>query len=299
MELRSSLITSSTIVVALLALFYGQLPQSELIANSSAFVTFSDVDNDGLDDALEARWGTSDISADSDGDLLTDLDEVLLGTDPLEFDDLVRLDPPQATMKIDSYVCDADLVIEIMTLQQVSTNNIRVYWADKYGFHEVPRNTLQRLRAERVSFSSIIPGYSTQVTKIVLPRYAIEAFDTLAIGIEGFTDGTPVGDQIRFSLMNDELMEWRATSVFSRYSGNGGGGLFPVDPHGSMPDEITPGEVCIQTLQEVASLGAGQKLYQVSDSYCDYLPAANCFVGCGASLGDTIVGIDIIGLLAN
>ena len=157
MIIRSSLIVSTATAAALIALLGDQLPQAELVANNSTFTTFSDLDNDGLDDALEARWGSSDIAIDSDGDQLTDLDEILLGTDPLEFDDLVRLDPPEPTMKIDSYVCDNDLVIQIMTLQQFGTNNIRFYWADSSSFQEVPRSTLRGLTAERHNYTSIIP----------------------------------------------------------------------------------------------------------------------------------------------
>jgi len=301
MKIKSSLIASSVTIAALMALLSDQLPHAELVANNSTFLTFSDVDGDGLDDALEARWGCSDVDADSDGDLLSDLDEILLGTDPLEFDDLIRLAPPQATMKIDSYVCDNDLVIQIMTLQQFSTNNIRFYWADAVTFQEAPRTRLIQLPAERHNYASIIPGYSTQVIKIVLPRNKVAALGNMAIGIEGYTDGVPVGDQIRFVPIGGELLEWRDTGAFARYSGTslGGGGLFPVDPLGSMPGEVTAGEVCVQTLQEVASLGSGQKLFQVSDSYCDYLPTAQCFVGCSAAVGDTLVGIDIVGLLAN
>jgi len=301
MKIKSSLIASSVSIAALMALLSDQLPHAELVANNSTFLTFSDVDGDGLDDALEARWGCSDVNPDSDGDTLSDLDEILLGTDPLEFDDLIRLDPPQATMKIDSYVCDTDLVIQIMTLQQFSTNNIRFYWADAVRFAEVPRTTLMGLPAERHNYTSVIPGYSTQVIKIVLPLYKVKALGNMAIGIEGYTDGVPVGDQIRFVSIASELMEWRDTGAFSRYNAasSGGGGLFPVDPLGNMPGEATTGEVCVQTLQEVASLGNGQKLYQVSDSYCDYLPTAQCFIGCAAAVGDTLVGIDIVGLLAN
>ncbi|MFT7517070.1 MAG: hypothetical protein ACI84O_000858 [Myxococcota bacterium] len=301
MNTKASLAATSVTFAALLVLLFDQLPQAELIANTNTFNAFSDIDNDGIDDALEARLGTSDIDGDSDGDQLTDLDELLLGTDPLEFDDLIRLAPPQPTLKIDSYICADALVVQIMTLQQSGTANFRFYWADANGLQEAPRSTLLGLHFVRMNYASIIPGYSTQVIKISLPRSRVEALGTLALGVEAFVDGVPCGDQLRFSLMNGELMEWRDADSLSRYTASapGGGGLFPVDPNGSMPGEVTPGEVCIQTLAEVASLGNGQKLYEVSDSYCDYLPTAKCFIGCGASIGDTVVGIDIIGLLAN
>ncbi|MDP6963148.1 MAG: hypothetical protein QGF46_03175 [Planctomycetota bacterium] len=300
MKIKTTIIGSSAFAAAFLLLFGEPSPQT-LSANNSQFSVFTDTDNDGVDDALEARWGTSDANTDSDGDLLTDLDEILLGTDPLEFDDLIRLDPPQPTMRLDSYAVDGDLVIQIMTLQRAGTNRLRLYWADQFSFQEVPGHKLSGLRSERKQYSSIIPNYSTQIIQIVIPRAAIESLGSAAIAVEGFTDGVPVGDQLRYSFMNNALMEWRSTGVFSRYNAaaSGGGGLFPVDPHGTMPGEITPGEVCVQTLQEVASIGNGQKLYQVGDSYCDYLPTANCFVGCGATIGDTVVGIDVVGLLAN
>jgi hypothetical protein len=44
-------------------------------------------------------------------------------------------------------------------------------------------------------------------------------------------------------------------------------------------------------------LGGGQKLYQVADSYCDYLPNAACFSSCAGAIGNSVVGIDIVGLL--
>ena len=64
-----------------------------------------------------------------------------------------------------------------------------------------------------------------------------------------------------------------------------------------MPGEISLGQVCVQSLQEIASLGGGQKLYQVADSYCDYLPNAACFSSCAGAIGNSVVGIDIVGLL--
>ena len=78
------------------------------------------------------------------------------------------------------------------------------------------------------------------------------------------------------------------------------GGLVPVDP-GDPPSEEEDGKkdhVCLQSLQAIANLGAGRILYQVTSATCDPLPGALCFPAtCAASAGDTVVGIDVVGLL--
>ena len=279
----------------------GPLSFSQLIANNNSFIVFSDNDNDGLDDGLEARWGTFSNSSDSDGDTLSDLEEVLIGTDPAVFNVASEVPAPSPVLKMDSYIAGSDWVLEVMSLEAVKTSFYRLYWADEYSFQEIPRPVLARSHYTVRTYASSFPGFNAKVVRLSVPLFVIESLNNFAVAVEAFVDGVPCGDYISYFMSSEGLLEWRDRGIFAQYSsgGNGGGGLFPVDPNGTLPGEVIQGEVCVQTLQEVAGLGGGQKLYQVSDSYCDYLPAAKCFVGCAASVGDTVVGIDIVSLLAN
>lgn len=290
------------LLILVLLLNKGPLSFSQLIANNNSFIVFSDGDNDGLDDGLEARWGTYDNSSDSDGDMLSDLDEVLIGTDPTVFNTPSEVPTPTPKLKIDSYIAGSDWVLEVMSLEATNTSFYRLYWADEYSFQEIPRAVLARSHYTIRTYPSAFSGFNTKVIRLSVPLVVIESLNNFAVAAEAFVDGIPCGDYISYFMSSEGLLEWRERGVFARYSsgsGANGGGLFPVNPNGTLPGEVLQGEVCVQTLQEVAGLGGGQKLYQVSDSYCDYLPTAKCFVGCEASIGDTVVGIDIVTLLAN
>jgi len=79
-------------------------------------------------------------------------------------------------------------------------------------------------------------------------------------------------------------------------NGNGVGGLFPAKPE-KPPPPTEPDSVCIQVLTPIASMGGGRIVYQVSDAYCDPMAGATCMQGCAGTIGDTVTGVDIIGLI--
>ena len=58
----------------------------------SAEITLTDNDHDGMVDQWETQWGVDDPAADPDGDLVSNLDEFKVGTDPMTADQGSRIE---------------------------------------------------------------------------------------------------------------------------------------------------------------------------------------------------------------
>ncbi|MHC4822750.1 MAG: hypothetical protein ACYTEP_01890 [Planctomycetota bacterium] len=265
------------------------------MASSSSLMV--DSDGDGLDDLLEVRYGTSAQILDSDGDTINDFDELLAGLDPLVADNLQSLTLPERGLRIEVYSSGTEMVLEIAMLRGQNVSNLSLYFASMDHFHQARNSALGSLPHQHQVLASSIPGFELEIFKLQIPTVLLQTEPSVAIAVKALVDGEFLADQVQLSMMTGVLMEWRSETISGAQGG--GGGLFPTDPGGQMPGEVRPGEVCIQTLAQVGSLGNGQVLYQVSDSYCGFMPSAVCFQGCSASVGDSVVGIDIIGLLAN
>ncbi len=258
-----------------------------------------DSDQDGVDDLLEVRYGTSAQNADSDGDTIPDFEEIVLGLNPTVADNPQALGRQDPGLRIEVYSSGPDLVLEVAVMRRNNARDMRLFWATAANFHEVRLSSLASMPNDRRTFAAVTPGFTLDVYRLQLPTAFFLNQPAVAVAVKGRIDGTYYADQIQLSSMTGALMEWRPATNNSLSSQSGGGGLFPTDPGGQVPGEVRPGEVCIQTLTPVGSLGGGQMLYQVADSYCGYMPGAVCFSGCPASVGDSVIGIDIIGLLAN
>jgi hypothetical protein len=259
----------------------------------------TDTDGDGLDDILEALLGTSITDADTDNDQLSDLDEHLLGTDPLVFDSSGRVRSLSQALKMDIYSNGVDVVVQISALYSQAVQGVHLYVADENRFMQLSWRFLASFQNDLRQLPSAVAGLDSQVYRVKMPARLFKQFPEMAIGITANIDGTAYGEQIQLLTRVNHLLEYRDGETFGRQAQQGGptGGLFPTSPGNSLPGEISFGQICVQTLQEGAALGAGQKLYQITDSYCDYLPDAACFSSCSAAIGDSVVGIDIVGLL--
>lgn len=286
-----------TTLLGLLAWTLDHGTESQLEAAPLFVPVMVDTDGDGMDDILEDSFGTSSSTVDSDGDTLGDMEELLLGTDPLVWDDVNTLPVAVPNLRIHAYSSGPDLVLEISALRQTGLSQLQLFWATPNNFHRVRMSAIAQLPNSHTTYAVTTAGMELEIYRLQLPTSAIMSQPSLAIAVKGLVDGLVYADQIQFSVHEGILMEWRRDD--SPTPQGGGGGLFPTDPGGQMPDEATAGEVCVQSLSQVGSLGGGQVLYQVSDSYCGALPSGICFSSCAAAVGDSVVGIDVIGLLAN
>lgn len=261
--------------------------------------SMTDTDGDGLDDIVEVLMGTSISDPDTDNDSLSDLDERLLGSDPLSAPTPSEIQRLDRSLKVDAYTNGGDFVIQISALYGQTLDNVTLHWATQNNYGQVRPSLLASLPNDDRQLSSGVNNMRARVYRVQLPVNAFLRYEACAVGVTAFLDGVEYGDQIHLLSRSGMLLEFRDSASFGRQSQGGGqnGGLFPTAPGGNLPGEISVGQICVQTLQEIAALGTGQRLFQVSDSFCDYLPDAACFSNCTAAVGDSVVGIDIIGLL--
>lgn len=284
-------------LLGLLAWTVDESAETQLEAAPMLTSAMVDSDGDGMDDLLEESFGTSSSTVDSDGDSLGDMEELLRGTNPLVWDDVKTLPAALPNLRIHAYSSGADTVLKISALRQANVRRLQLFWATPGNFHQVRMSSLAQLPNSHNFYSTASPGMQLEIYRLQIPTAAIMGQSSFAIAVKGLVDGLVAVDQIQFSVYEGVLMEWRRNNNPSPQGG--GGGLFPTDPGGQIPDGARSGEVCVQSLTQVGSLGGGQVLYQVSDSYCGALPTGICFVSCPAAVGDSVVGIDVIGLLAN
>ena len=286
-----------TTLLGLLAWSLGSVADSQLEAAPMFVPVMVDTDGDGMDDVLEDSFGTSNSTMDSDADTIGDMEELLRGTNPLVWDDVATLPAALPNLRIHAYSSGADTVLMVSALRQTSMGHLQLFWANPNNFNRVRMGSLLQRPNNHNLYSTSTPGMSLEVYRVQIPTAAITGHPSLAVAVKGLVDGMSYADQIQFSVHDGILMEWRRDA--SPMPQGGGGGLFPTDPGGQIPDEARAGEVCVQALTQVGALGGGSVLYQVTDSYCGALPTGICISSCSAAVGDSVVGIDVIGLLAN
>ncbi len=280
-------------------------PESQLVAMTSGLQSMMDTDGDGLDDILEVLLGSSITDADTDNDSFSDLEEHLSGTDPLVYDSGSQPLQIQRQLKLDIYSNGADVVVQLSGLFSQGITGLRLYAANEYYSVRIPANFLAAFQNDERQFSCNVAGLQAVVYRFKLPAQLFLRSSAMAIGVTANVDNMALGVQSHLLTAAGQLLEYRDFASFgilghSGQSGSGGGasgGLFPTAPGDQMPGEISLGQICVQSLEEIASLGGSQKLYQISDSYCDYMPRAACFSSCSSAVGGSVVGIDIVGLL--
>lgn len=290
-----------------------------------AFASFSgsgvphhDDDLDGLDNATELRLGLDPDFSNLDGDSLEDLGEVLLGTDPRQFDQSGSLPAPSAQVCLEAYLTGNTFVLQVFTMRKQRVNSLRFHLArpnpDFPHASNVPVLTQSfglggfgRFvdRSENLS----MPGsrYGVHSLRLLLPAAQLQAMGTFAIAVVADVDNSiKVADEIRFTTEAGILHEWRADLLAARTDDDQGGGssssgqpggLFPADPHGGPSiGENHVNQVCVQQLGATGISGLGV-YYTITEAECETLYGALCLATCSATAGDSYVGLDLPSLL--
>jgi len=303
-----------------LALGYFYPFGNPLGASSGNLVVLADADLDGLDDALEARLLTDPNNSDTDGDLVPDIEEVLLGTNPNVAGAAGSFPPPEPKLHIDAYSLGPDLVLQISGHVQQSIISPSFVWADANNLASLPAWDMRAYRIDHGSRPSVKSGWNVASARFLIPKSIVSSEPSASLAVRAFIDGEDVAAAVMFTQVDGYLAQFRTGfgSSSMTWSGSaspahpanpslqpggststgGGGGLFPVDPtEGGAPSSSSADEVCLQVLELTANLGGGRMAYRVADAYCDSLPQALCFSGCVGTIDDVIIGIDIISLL--
>lgn len=287
-------------------------------SNTQLGSAHQDDDQDGLDNAMELRLGFDPYSANADGDAYDDLGELVLGLDPRHADSRVGRTHVRPSVTLEAYQAGQSLVLQASVLRKSDVQDLHFYIARQNPAYPAASNVpVLTARLGQAAYGrfvdraevrpSGVPQYEIASLRLILPADPLVRFGAFAIAAVAEVDnGVKVGDQIRFTLQNDRLMELRdfglpaiGAGLQGGTSGTGGGrgGLFPADPLAAAP----PGEnltnmVCVQELGASAVSGVGV-LYTVSSAYCDTLFAALCLAGCASTAGDSFVGLDLPSLL--
>ena len=297
---------SLTALLAVVGLGFVAMPAPLAAAGSGQFTAVLDTDLDGLDDALEARFGTDPTLADTDGDGFSDLEEKFLGIDPLKADIGTMPGQMPPGLELEIYAVGDQLIMQVFGLFQNRVDSLQFYFAGTTIKTQVL--SFRDMAPFFVGVESVnhsFPGRNLRVARFAIPRSHFDLQGSSALAVSAVADGqSSLGDSCMMITIDNTLSEVRpdvvASSTMNGQSSNSmAGGLFPVDPEEGPGPEGSANEdqVCVQVMQEVANMGGGRVAYRVSDAYCDPLPSAVCFSGCTASVETIVIGIDIVGLL--
>ncbi len=311
----------------------GVLPrQNPLGAAGNGVAALADSDGDGLDDALEMRLGTDPALADTDTDQVSDLEELLRGSDPAAFNAPGSVPSPTAQLRIEVYQVGADFILQVFALRQSGVSDFRLYRTLDWGIKGFTYSSLTNRIVDLVSTPATVPGWTMDRLRLQVPSSWFDLHPAASFTVEGIVDGQHLADQVFLTHAGSEVAEAYAMmaaqgvrhshalanlSLLGLPSESGGGatsgggsgnstsggggvvGLSPVEPVGEAPPPSrgTPDEVCLQLLAPSANLGNGRVQYTVVDASCNASPGSLCLAGCALTVGDTLVGIDVVGLL--
>lgn len=317
--MRSGLSSLAALGLAVGVVWSGLLTApSPLPASGRGLTALLDTDGDLLDDVLELRLGTDPNQADPDLDGRTDLEEYLLGSDPNVYDAPGSRPAAATSFQLELYKVGPDIILEFFALTQSQATSLRILRATE-GQEQVFRGSdLQPFVVDSVTQASHMAGWFLGRVRLRLGSGWFEQHSAVAFGAVATLDGMDLADVLMLTHVGDELAEvqFRGETLSSSSLGSGmqsagaiglsgnassggqkSGGLFPVEPGSTGSSNGTPDEVCIQTLVPVANLGGGSVKYVVAEASCDPEPSAVCLPGCALTVDDSVIGIDVVGLL--
>jgi hypothetical protein len=314
----SSLLAAPFVLLCMVGISFDS---NELHASGVISAPLVDSDGDGLDDMLELRIGTSGLAADTDSDGVTDLQEIMIGSDPLVLEAPGVHPDADTSLYFNVYSNGAEFVLEIYAQNASAVLDFQLVRALPSGLRSFSFSQLTPYFVDTASFPSVSAGWKIDRVRYNLPAIWFASQPTVALAAQVVMDQAVLAQSVTLVHVGNELGQLVWDSMFATVSlrssvnansvgsgsgssgnsnsGTGGpsGGLVPVDPGEGPPQTGTQDAICLQSLQAIANLGAGRILYQVTSAACDPLPGALCLAGCSATAGDSVVGIDVVGLL--
>lgn len=303
--------------------FWTLSPSAELQAGGNSYTVLSDADGDGLDDALEGRLHTSLQSSDTDSDGVTDLEEVILGMDPKSVGTLTP--SPVRKVYLNAYQVGNDVIMQLAALHQSQVTQIEFIWGGAEKMVYTRPGQIGHLLVDTNVLPSSFSGWKISTARYRFRAGLFEQLGSVALGWRAALDNSAISASVvSLSHMEDLLTQVEFRNISSNASsgdpaapgsssfdidweenggggghqgGSTGGGITPVDPNGGQPPEGRADEICVQMMAPTANLGDGRVEYTVTSANCEPEVEAVCLPGCSASVGDTIITIDPVGLI--
>lgn len=252
----------------------------------------SDLDGDGLTDIQEIVLGSKVDEADSDGDGLRDLEELARQLDPLVADAptdselgigfAVRATGGLFHLTTAIYIPDGDLTNVDLELGLYFEGMLfpispASYLPVSTGFTEDG----QDLESEVLAFS------------FPIPEFLLQSVESLGFYATTSPKGLPTSSATAVNLTSVAGV----TALRRVTQGPSGPGItiLPVSPPGDLPASFTPNEVCFQ---ETVLVGVENnvQLFQVIDAGC--VPSTSvCTPGCALTSGSSVQLLDPLALI--
>lgn len=303
MNLKSWVTTSLAALLLPAVVLVGS--HQELQSSSSGLPpAFEDADGDGLDDALELTIGTSPELADTDADGYDDLLELTNELDPLIDEGSFLV--PATSMWMKGYASGDIFVLQVALVHRGPVRNLNLVFADLFGTTTLVGPAARSFLRDVKLVQQFGNGWRLDSARFVLPRAYFQARGQSAIAVLGRTDGIACGKQLLIDDTWNTMAELVPDTTIRASANQGGsvgqngtasGALFPVEPTDGAPANSISDEICVQVMAQRGTLPGSRVVMEVLDAYCDPLPNAFCLSGCATSLGDTVVSLDLLGLL--
>lgn len=252
----------------------------------------ADLDGDGLTDVQEIVLGSKVDEADSDGDGLRDLEELARQLDPLTPDA-----PTTSELGIGFAVRSTDGLFHLTTAVFVPDGDLANVDLELGIYYE---GMLFPLSPS--SYLSLSTGFTEDGqaldSEVLAFSFPIPEFLLQSVGSLGFYATTsPKGLPTSSATVVNLTSVAGVTALRRVTQGPVGPGItiLPISPPGDLPTSFTPNEVCFQ---ETALIGVENnvQLFQVTDAGC--VPSSSvCTPGCALTSGSSVQMLDPLALI--
>jgi Bacterial TSP3 repeat len=271
----------------------GSSPRHELHAATASRPT-TDLDGDGLADALELRLGTASDEADTDGDGISDAEEVARGSLPTSSNSTPNPDPLGVGLQVYQtggplqlvsvfYIADGNLATKTISMGARVGSVVRTAPVS-YFTKGAKFTTLSGSEAG----SSVLVIDAPVQPQLVQRFGSMSFFTTLAN--QGKVSSAGVVNVAWKGLLLEYIVEAYPTAVQTGHGGFSTGRYEPIDPS-AVPTDWTPDAICAQGMTIAASVGP-VVIQEVVEASCETGWDAYCDPGCSATVGSTVETLD-------
>jgi hypothetical protein len=260
----------------------------------------NDRDHDLLADVFETFLGTNPQDPDSDADGIPDGFEYVLRSNPLDWVSRPAFEP---TLRMSACVEGSMLRITFYLLP-ADPHEIEAYSAFLYACNQSVSNRL-------IDISAIVPrsvteagvssfsGITASCFTFSFPIAMIERIAPVSIGMAARISGVCQADIISLDVVDGVPIMARGAGIPPEVDPSVDDQHLPWDPlTDDVPDTWGDQQVCVTSQVEVGT-DAGITTYEITSAGCDALINRSCPPDCSSRVGGTVTTIDYAFLIAS
>ena len=271
----------------------GSSPSHTLHAATAARPA-TDLDMDGLADALELRLGTAADEADTDSDGFSDGEELARGSLPTSPNSTPSPDPVGVGLQV--YQVGGPL--QLVSIFYVGDGNLQtksISMGARVGsaVRTAPVSYFTK-GAQFTTLAGSEVGSSVVVIDAPIQPQLVQRFGSMSffttLSNQGKVASAGVVNVVWKGILLEYVVESYPTAVQTGQGGFTTGRYEPIDP-GSIPVDWTPDAICAQGMTIAASVGP-VVIQEVVEASCETGWDAYCDPGCPATVGTTVETLD-------